>query len=176
VVQGGLVGLDDQQVGGVLVGDQPVGVLTLGVHGVGGQHPAGQVQAVQERLEPGDLVGLGVHVALAEDRAGGVVHRGEQVDLLLAVVAAAAEGLAVDGDRLPRRVGWWRWLLAGQPGADGAVQRVGVDAGQHAAHGSLAWWPEGVGPRVAADPECGQHRGQGVASAAPVAGSAISAR
>jgi hypothetical protein len=145
----------------------------------------------QGRLEPGDLVGLGVHVALAEDRAGGVVHRGEQVDLLLAVVAAAAEGLAVDGDRLPRRVGWWRWLLAGQPGADGA--------GQHAAHGGLAWWPEGIGPRVAADPECGQHlagrvrcpltdrgqrsgpgqhcghrhgqhRGQGVASAAPVAG------
>ncbi len=104
-MQGRLVGLDDQQVGGVLVGDQPVGVLTLGVHGVGGQHPAGQVQALQERLEPGDLVGLGVHVALAEDRAGGVVHRGEQVDLLLAVVAAAAEGLAVDGDRLPRRVG-----------------------------------------------------------------------
>ena len=103
VVQGGLVGLDDQDVGGVLVGDQPVGVLTLGVHGVGGQHPAGQVQALQERLEPGDLVGLGVHVALAEDRAGGVVHRGEQVDLLLAVVAAAAQGLAVDRDRPMRR-------------------------------------------------------------------------
>jgi hypothetical protein len=48
-----------------------------------------------------------------------VVHRRQQVDLLLAVVAAAAEGLAVDGDRLPRRVGWWRWLLAGQPGAGG---------------------------------------------------------
>ena len=91
------------------------------------------------------------------------------------------------------------WLLAGQPCADGAVQGVGVDAGQHAAHGGLAWWPEGAGPRVAADPECGQHlaggvagpladrgkrsgpgqhrghrhgqhRGQGVASAAPVAG------
>jgi hypothetical protein len=30
-VQSGLVGLDDQQVVGVLVGDQPVGVLTLGV-------------------------------------------------------------------------------------------------------------------------------------------------
>jgi hypothetical protein len=28
-----------------------------------------------------------------------------------------------------RRVGWW--LPAGQPGADGAVQGVGVDAGQH---------------------------------------------
>jgi hypothetical protein len=33
-VQGGLVALDDQQVGGVLVGDQPVGVLALGVERV----------------------------------------------------------------------------------------------------------------------------------------------
>jgi len=55
VVQGGLVGLDDQEVGGVLVGDQPVGVRTLGVQRVGGQDPPGQVQAVQQRLEPGDL-------------------------------------------------------------------------------------------------------------------------
>jgi hypothetical protein len=31
LVEGGLVVLDDQQPGGVLVGDQPVGVLALGV-------------------------------------------------------------------------------------------------------------------------------------------------
>jgi hypothetical protein len=30
-LQRGLVGLDDQDVGGVLVGDQPLGVLALGV-------------------------------------------------------------------------------------------------------------------------------------------------
>jgi hypothetical protein len=90
VVQAGLVGLDDQQVGGVLVGDQPVGVLTLGVHGVGGQDPPGQVQALQQRLEPGDLVGLGVDVDLGQDAAAGVVHRGQQVDLRVWVVAAAA--------------------------------------------------------------------------------------
>jgi hypothetical protein len=49
------------------------------------------------------------------------------------------------------------WLLGGQPGADGTVQRVGVDAGQRPAHGRLTRWPEGPGPRVTADPERGQH-------------------
>src|SRR5215203_1292602 len=46
VVQGGLVALDDQEVGGVLVGDQPLGVLPLGVQRVGGDHGVGKVQAV----------------------------------------------------------------------------------------------------------------------------------
>jgi hypothetical protein len=101
---------------------------------------------------------------LGQDRAGGVVHRREQVDRRVGVVAAAAKGLAVDGDR-PRRpagrwpAGRWRWLLAGQPAADGAVQRVGVDAGQDAAHGRLCWWLEGAGPWVAAHVQRGQ-RGQ----------------
>jgi len=89
-VQRGLVGLDGQDVGGVLVGDQPVGMLALGVERVGGDHPPGQVQPVQQRLEPGGLIGLAVDVGLGEDATGGVVHHGEQVDLLLAVVAAAA--------------------------------------------------------------------------------------
>jgi hypothetical protein len=33
--QRGLVGLDDQQPGGVLVGHQPLGVLALRMHGIG---------------------------------------------------------------------------------------------------------------------------------------------
>jgi hypothetical protein len=70
-----LVGLDDQQVGGVLFGDQPVGMLALSVHGVGGDDLAGQVQVLQERLEPSDLVGLGVHLGLVQDRTAAVVHR-----------------------------------------------------------------------------------------------------
>jgi hypothetical protein len=90
------------------------------------------------------------------------------------------------------------WLLIGQPAADGLVQGVGVDAGQHATHGGLAWWPPpGAAGRGA--PERGQylvgrvacpltdggkrsgagqhrghrhsqHRGQRVPSAASVAG------
>ena len=51
----GSLGLDDQEVGGVFVGDQPVGMLTLGVHGVGGQDPPGKLQSVQQGPEPGDL-------------------------------------------------------------------------------------------------------------------------
>jgi len=79
----------------------------------------------------------------------------------VAVVAAAAQGLAVDRDRPPRRAGCrrprarWR-LLGGQPGADGTVQGVGVDAGQHPARGGLAGWPPGAGQEVAAYPERGQ--------------------
>ncbi len=93
ILQGGLVGLDDQEVGGVLVGDQPLGVLALGVQRVGGDHGVGQVQTVQQRPEPGDLVGLGVHLGLGQDRAAGVVHRGEQVHRQPGVMAAAAQVL-----------------------------------------------------------------------------------
>jgi hypothetical protein len=50
------------------------------------------------------------------------------------------------------------WLLVGQPAADGQVQGVGVDAGEHAAHGGLAWWPIDPMQRVWACPERGQSR------------------
>ena len=112
LVQRGLVGLDDQQVGGVLVGDQPVGVLTLGVERVGGDDGVGQVQPLQQRPEPGDLVGGVLDVGLGQDRAAGVVHRRQQVHLRPAVVAAAAQGLAVDRDR-PLRPAGCRWRPGG---------------------------------------------------------------
>jgi hypothetical protein len=101
VVQGGLIGLGDQDVGGAFLGDQPLGVGVLGMHGVGSDHPPSQVQALQQRLEPGDLVGGGGHVGLGQDGAGGVVHRRQQVDLWAWVAAAAAQGLAIDCDRPP---------------------------------------------------------------------------
>jgi hypothetical protein len=50
------------------------------------------------------------------------------------------------------------WLLVGQPPADDQVQRVGVDAGQHAAHGRLAGWPPDPAQRIAAHPKRGQDR------------------
>jgi hypothetical protein len=165
VVQGGLVGLDDQHIRGVLVGDQPVGLLALGMERVGGDDPPGQVQPLQQGPEPGDLVGGGLHVGLTQDRTGGVVHHREQLDLRVGVVAAAAQGLAIDRDRLPprhpgcrRRPGGWWGRLVGQPGADDLVQRVGVDAGQHAAHGGLGGRSPSAGQRVAACPERGQDR------------------
>jgi hypothetical protein len=46
-----------------------------------GDHGVGEVQAVQQRPELGDLVGLAVHFGLGEDAVAGVVHQGEQVDL-----------------------------------------------------------------------------------------------
>jgi hypothetical protein len=70
VVEAALVGLHDQQVGGVLDGDQPVGVLALGMQGIGGDHPPGQVQPVQQGTEPADLVGL------APPRRSGPRHDG----------------------------------------------------------------------------------------------------
>jgi len=44
LVQGTRVGPDEQDVGGVLQADQPVGVLALGVQRVGGHHLSGKVQ------------------------------------------------------------------------------------------------------------------------------------
>jgi hypothetical protein len=41
-MQGWLVCLDDQQVGGAAV-DQEAGMVALGVHGVGGDHHPGEV-------------------------------------------------------------------------------------------------------------------------------------
>jgi hypothetical protein len=92
VVERGLVGLHQQQVVGVLVGDQPVGVLALGVERVGGDDGGRQVQALQQRPEPGDLACGVVHLGLCQDHPGGVVHHGEQVHLRIGMVAAAAQG------------------------------------------------------------------------------------
>jgi hypothetical protein len=47
LAQRGLVGLDDQQVGGMLVGNQPVGMLALGVERIGSDHGVRQVHALQ---------------------------------------------------------------------------------------------------------------------------------
>jgi hypothetical protein len=58
----------------VLGGDQPVGVLALGVQRVGGDYDVGEVQPLQQRPEPGDLVGRVVHLGLCQDGAGGEVH------------------------------------------------------------------------------------------------------
>jgi hypothetical protein len=78
------------------LGDQPIGVLALGVERVDGDHGCGQVQALQQRPEPGDLVGGAVDVGLGEDRMAGVVHHRQQVHRRGCVVAGAAQGLAVD--------------------------------------------------------------------------------
>jgi hypothetical protein len=96
VQERGLVGLDGEQVVGLLAGDQELGGVGVGVQRIGGDHRPGQVQGGQQRDQARDLAGGAADVALGEHRAGGVVHRGEQVDLPAVVAFGAPQRLAVD--------------------------------------------------------------------------------
>jgi hypothetical protein len=193
---GWLVGLDDQQVGGLLDADQPVSVGVLGVQRVRGDHPPGQVQPLQQGPEPGDLVGGVVHVGLGQDRTAGVIHRRQQLHLGPAVVAAAAGSFrrprppaaasrAVVAAGQPARR---RWRGRGRRGRFGPARgarwprRVAArrrSAGRGAprarpAPGRARRRPTrrsrpGNWRRPARSDRDGQHRGQRVPSAAPVA-------
>jgi hypothetical protein len=81
VVQGRLVGLDDQQVVGAAA-DQEAGVVALGVQRIGGDHDTGKVEAGQQRLEGGHFTRRAVDLALGEHGAVMVVQRRQQVHLV----------------------------------------------------------------------------------------------
>jgi hypothetical protein len=66
--QGGLIGLDHKQVVGLLASDQELGGVRMGVEGVGGDHRAGEVEPVQQRLERGDLLRRAADLALGRER------------------------------------------------------------------------------------------------------------
>ena len=87
----------------------------MGLQRVSGDHHTGQVQVGPQWPEPGNLARRAVDLSLGKDGAGGVVHRGEQVDLPALGVAGAAQRLAVDRDRPWPSVGT---VAVGQPGAD----------------------------------------------------------
>jgi hypothetical protein len=112
--QRGLVGLDGEQVVGLLAGHQELGGGGVGVQRVGGDHDAGEFQAGQQRLEGGHFTRRAVDLPLGEHGAGGVVHRGQQVDLA-AVASGAAQRLAVDRDR-PSPLAWV--VTVGEPRAE----------------------------------------------------------
>jgi hypothetical protein len=131
--QDGLIGLDGQQVTGLLCGHHELGRVGVGVQRVGGDHRAGQLQAGQQWGERGNLAGGAVDLALGEHRAGGMVHRGEQVDLP-AVWSGAPQRLAVDRDRPSPLAGM---VATGQPRADHRGQRRRVHAGQGSADRGL---------------------------------------
>ncbi|AVZ71119.1 hypothetical protein SLUN_01490 [Streptomyces lunaelactis] len=128
--------------GGLLVLHQEAGVGDLGVQRVEGDHGVGQVERGKEGPKDGDLVGLGVHLALRGDQAC-AGHRGEQVDLGAVRAAGAAHGLAVHRQRAAGPLGLarcdWRavGVAGGEPGADRGVQGVAVDALQNPAHRGL---------------------------------------
>lgn len=124
-VQARLV-LHDQDVVRLLFRDKELGVLALGVQRVGGDDAPGQVQRLEQRREPGDLVGLAVH----RDRPPGAPR----------VSCGLAGGLQ------PRI----------QPGPDSSIQRVRVGRFQHAADGGLIRRHEPPGQRITADAQSGQ--------------------
>jgi hypothetical protein len=123
-VQGRLVGHDDQE----------AGVVALGVQRVGGDDRTGKVQAVKQRLELGDLVGGGGHLALGEHGAVVVVQRCQQVHLV-ALAGRTPQRLAVHRDDAAVTQ---RAQPVGQPRADGGVHRVALlHLGEgHCRHGS----------------------------------------
>jgi len=104
----------------------------VGVERVGGDDRPGKVQPVQQGLEGGDLAGGAVDLALGEHCAGGVVHRGQQVDLA-AVAFGASQRLAVDRD-CPALLGA---VAVAKPGADRCGQGLGVQAAQGPADGGF---------------------------------------
>ena len=66
------------------------GVLALGVQSVGRDDRVLDVQAVQQRGEQGDLVGLGAHLDLAQHYAVSMVQGRQQVAAAIAAVTGAA--------------------------------------------------------------------------------------
>jgi hypothetical protein len=158
VQQGGLVGLDGEQVVGLLGGHQELGGLAVGLERVGGDHHAGQLQVGQQRLEPGNLARCAVDLALGEHRTGGVVHRGEQVDWPALGACGAAERLAVDRDR-PPSMPLSGTVTVGKPCADRGGERFGVQPCQGPADRRLTERGPVSGERIT---PCTQRRQDGL--------------
>ncbi|GEC10541.1 hypothetical protein SSP24_81960 [Streptomyces spinoverrucosus] len=164
-----LVALDDEDAVAAL-GSDLLGVTGLGVHRIGSDDQAVQVQPVQQRGGGGDLVALGGDLPLADDGLGLVQDGGQEMDGSAFTVTAAAYGLAVDSQASQRRrivldrVGG----MAGEPGAHGVIEGVAVDPGQQLAQGGgvpKAFQPEPgphVGVRVRGEP-CDDGQGGGPA-------------
>jgi hypothetical protein len=97
----------------------------VGLQGVGGDHHTGQVQAGQQRLEPGNLARRAVDLPLGKDGAGGVVHTGQQVDPAALGATGTAQRLTVDRDRPSPSVGT---VAVGQPQAPIAAARASASS------------------------------------------------
>jgi hypothetical protein len=86
--------LDDGDVVGFLVLDQPVQVRPDRVEGVGGHHGSVQVQGFQERGEVAGLVVLDVHLEVIQEPPA-VLGDAEKVDPGAVGAAGSPGGLAV---------------------------------------------------------------------------------
>jgi hypothetical protein len=148
-----LVGLHGEQVVRLLAGHEELGRVGVGVQRVGGHDQAGKVQVGQQGLEGGHLTWGAVDLALGQHRAGGVVHRGQQVDLP-AVAVGTTQRLAVDRDRPSTLAGA---VAVGKPRADRSGQGLGIETGERAADRGLGGDDPAAGEGIAAGPERGTH-------------------
>jgi hypothetical protein len=125
----------------LLVGHQELGGLRVGLERIGGDHYLGKVERGQQRGEGGDLLGGAADLTLGQRRAGGMLHRRQQVHRAAVTVGwvGAAQRFAVDGHGPPHAGPGNNGspVPVGQPGADGAGQRVWVQAGKGPADGGL---------------------------------------
>jgi hypothetical protein len=79
------------------------------VRGVGGDHRAGDLDRVQQRLDLGDLSGVVGHPKFGDHDGGVVAHRGEQSHVVGGVaVVGGPDGLAVQGQAGSPAVGGMR--------------------------------------------------------------------
>jgi hypothetical protein len=95
-VQQRLVLLDDGDVMGFLLGDQPAQVRPPGMEGVAGHHRAGQVHRSQQLSEMAGLVVLDAHLEVVQQPPA-VLGDAEQVNPGAARAAGPAGGLAIHG-------------------------------------------------------------------------------
>jgi hypothetical protein len=86
---------------GLLAGHQELGGASVGVERVRRDHHGGEVEAGQQRPKARDLLGRATDLLLGQHRAGGVIHRRQQVHWAAATVGwvGAAQRLAVDRHR-----------------------------------------------------------------------------
>jgi hypothetical protein len=119
--------------------------------------PARPANAFSSSPHRGDLVALGVHGDLPEDRADAVGQGRGRVRGLPVLVLRSPDGLAVDGDHQP---------AAGphsprpQPGTENLVQHVSADQGERPPEGGLV-------RRAARRAECGRHVRPGIVGPLP---------
>jgi len=88
--------LDDGDIVGFLLRDQPVQVRPHGMQGIGGHHGAGQVRQFQELGEMAGLVVLDADLEVVQ-QVPAVLRGAEEMDPGAVGAAGSAGGLAVYG-------------------------------------------------------------------------------
>ena len=114
----------------LLDGDQEVCSLGVGLERVGGDHRAGQVQALKQRLEAGHLAGGAVDLALGHHPAGGGSMAANRW------TCQAPRSVLPSTATARRR--WPGWLRSASHDANHPGQRLGIQTRQGPADGGLA--------------------------------------